>query len=281
MWLITAISSAILFGLAGLWMKVSQMSGGSTRMLLLGLYASGTFGFGVHAALEGNLELINNPQVWIAGLFIGAGSAWGNALFMKALQFGPASLTSPLTNMNIILVIALATWWYKEPLSASQAVGITLLLLSVVFIAHKRKEPLTIKEKRWFVLVGAAIVMFAFRNGGLKITGELGLPSAPILFIAYALSLAWFLIPAKAATERSANRTGLWLGIIAGLFSYGGLQLYAMALASGQANLAAPIFATNSLVVAAGAIILYKEKLTIVQWIAFACTIAGLFVIRL
>ncbi|OMF32169.1 EamA family transporter [Paenibacillus sp. FSL H8-0548] len=281
MWLITAISSAILFGLAGLWMKVSQMRGGSTRMLLLGLYASGTFGFGLHAALEGNLGFLTHSHVWIAGIVIGAGSAWGNALFMKALQFGPASLTSPLTNMNIILVIALATWWYKEPLSAPQAVGITLLLLSVVFIAHKRKEPLTIKEKRWFVLVGAAIVMFALRNGGLKITGELGLPSAPILFIAYALSLAWFLIPAKAAAERSANRTGLWLGIIAGLFSYGGLQLYAMALVSGQANLAAPIFATNSLVVAAGAIIFYKEKLTSVQWIAFTCTIAGLVVIRM
>lgn len=281
MWLITAIGSAILFGLAGWWMKVSQMRGGSTRTLLLGLYASGTLGFGVHAAFEGTIAMLANPAIWIAGIIIGAGSAWGNALFMKALYFGPASLTSPLTNMNIILVIALATWWYKEPLSASEAVGITLLLLSVVFIAHKRKEPLTIKEKRWFILVGTAIIMFALRNGGLKVTDELGLPSAPILFIAYFLSLCWFLIPAKAAVTRSAKRTGIWFGIVAGLFSYGGLQLYAMALASGQANLAAPIFATNSLVVAAGAIAYYKEKLTIVQWAAFVCTILGLIIIRL
>lgn len=281
MWLITAIGSAILFGLAGWWMKVSQMRGGSTRTLLLGLYASGTLGFGVHAALEGTIAMLADPAIWIAGIIIGAGSAWGNALFMKALYFGPASLTSPLTNMNIILVIALATWWYKEPLSASEAVGITLLLLSVVFIAHKRKEPLTIKEKRWFILVGTAIIMFALRNGGLKVTDELGLPSAPILFIAYFLSLCWFLIPAKAAVTRSAKRTGIWFGIVAGLFSYGGLQLYAMALASGQANLAAPIFATNSLVVAAGAIAYYKEKLTIVQWAAFVCTILGLIIIRL
>lgn len=281
MWLITAIGSAILFGLAGWWMKVSQMRGGSTRTLLLGLYASGTLGFGVHAALEGTIAMLANPAIWIAGIIIGAGSAWGNALFMKALYFGPASLTSPLTNMNIILVIALATWWYKEPLSASEAVGITLLLLSVVFIAHKRKEPLSIKEKRWFLLVGTAIIMFALRNGGLKVTDELRLPSAPILFIAYSLSLCWFLIPAKAAATRSAKRTGIWFGIVAGLFSYGGLQLYAMALASGQANLAAPIFATNSLVVAAGAIAYYKEKLTIVQWAAFACTILGLIIIRL
>ncbi|WP_141502761.1 DMT family transporter [Paenibacillus luteus] len=281
MWLITAISSAFLFGLAGWWMKVSQMRGGSTRTLLLGLYASGTLGFGVHAALEGTIGMLGNPKVWIAGMIIGAGSAWGNALFMKALHFGPASLTSPLTNMNIILVIALATWWYREPLSAYEAVGITFLLLAVVFIAHKRKEPLTITEKRWFLLVGVAIVMFALRNGGLKVTEELGMPSAPILFIAYALSLGWFLNPSKTKAEKSAQRTGLRLGIIAGLFSYGGLQLYAVALATGQANLAAPIFATNSLVVAAGAIVFYKEKLTGLQWTAFACTLAGLIIIRL
>ncbi|WP_029192160.1 DMT family transporter [Paenibacillus harenae] len=280
MWLLTAISSALLFGLAGWWMKVSQMRGGSTRVLLLGLYASGTLGFGVHAALEGTLPMLTDSRVWIAGLIIGAGSAWGNALFMKALHYGPASLTSPLTNMNIILVIALATWWYREPLSASEAIGITLLLLAVIFVAHKRKEPLTITEKRWFVLVGAAILFFTFRNGGLKVTDELGLPSAPILFIAYALSLAWFIIPPKHAAARSAGRTGLRYGIIAGLFSYGGLQLYAIALATGQANIAAPIFATNSLVVAAGAIVVYKERLTIVQWAAFACMLAGLIIIR-
>ncbi|CAM4307553.1 drug/metabolite transporter (DMT)-like permease [Paenibacillus endophyticus] len=281
MWLITAISSALLFGLAGWWMKVSQMRGGSTRTLLLGLYASGTAGFGVHAALEGTWGWLANPQVWIAGVIIGAGSAWGNALFMKALHYGPASLTSPLTNMNIIIVIAVATWWYQEPLSATESVGIVLLLLAVVFIAHKRKEPLTIKERRWFLLVGTAILMFAIRNGGLKVTDELGLPSAPLLFIAYALSLCWFLIPTKETASRTDDRTGLWLGTIAGLFSYGGLQLYAAALATGQANLAAPIFATNSLVVAAGAIIVYKEKLTVVQWAAFAFTILGLIVIRL
>ncbi|WP_339204407.1 DMT family transporter [Paenibacillus sp. FSL K6-3182] len=281
MWLITAISSAVLFGLAGWWMKVSQMRGGSTRTLLLGLYASGTLGFGVHAALEGTFFFLADPRVWIAGIIIGAGSAWGNALFMKALHFGPASLTSPLTNMNIILVVALATLWYNEPLSASEAIGITLLLLAVVFIAHKRKEPLTITEKRWFILVFLAVVLFALRNGGLKVTDELDLPSAPILFIAYALSLCWFLIPVKTTAARTSERTGLWLGIVAGLFSYGGLQLYAVAIATGQANLAAPIFATNSLVVAAGAIIFYKEKLTILQWTAFACTILGLIVIRL
>jgi len=281
MWLVIAIGSAVLFGLAGWWMKVSQMRGGSTRMLLFALYTAGTAGFGIHAAVEGSIGAIADLRVWAAGIVIGAGSAWGNALFMKALEHGPASLTSPLTNLNIVLVVAMATLWYHEPLSLPQGTGVVLLLLSVMLIAYKRKEPLTIKEKRWFLLVGLAILMFTLRNGGLKVTDELGLPSAPVLFIAYALSIAWFLIPSSETVTPASKRIGFRLGLAAGLFSYGGLQLYAIAISTGQANLAAPIFATNSLVVAVGSILLYKERLTLQQWAAFLFMLAGLVVIKL
>ncbi|MFC4775626.1 EamA family transporter [Paenibacillus sp. GCM10023252] len=284
MWLVTAVGSAILFGLAGWWMKVSQMRGGTTARLLFGLYAAGTAGFAVHAWLEGSLSVLGTPEVWLAGVIIGAGSAWGNALFMKALDYGPASLTSPLTNMNIILVVALGTWYYGEELSLQEAIGIILLLLAVVFISYKGREPVSVGEKRWYVYVGAAIVLFALRNGGLKVTEELGMPSAPILMIAYALSLLWFIdtgrVKGKQASP-SAQRIGWRYGLLAGLFSYGGLQLYALALASGPSNLAAPIFATNSLVVAIGAIVVYRERLTMMQWTAFGLTITGLLVIRL
>ncbi|MFX3632005.1 MAG: EamA family transporter [Candidatus Pristimantibacillus sp.] len=280
MWLATAVGSALLFGLAGWWMKVSQMRGGLTSVMLFGLYASGTIGFGIHSAVEGTWTSFHDYRIWIAGIIIGAGSAIGNALFMKALDYGPASLTSPLTNMNIVLVIALGTLVYGEQLQLNEAIGITLLLLAVVLISYKKQEKVSAIERKWFLYVAAAIVFFTFRNGGLKITEELGLASAPILFIGYGLSLLWFMFPLLRPMNRTAAWTGLKLGLLAGLFSYGGLQLYAAALATGPANLAAPIFATNSLVVAAGAIIVYKEKLNSVQWAAFACTLAGLIIIR-
>ena len=279
MWLGIAIGSALLFGLAGWWMKVSQMRGGLTSVMLLGLYVSGTAGFGIHAVVEGTLNELTDYRVWLAGLIIGAGSALGNALFMKALDYGPASLTSPLTNMNIVLVIALGTLVYHEPLQLSETIGIVLLLLAVVLISYKKQDFAI--EKQWYLYVAAAIVFFTFRNGGLKITDELGLSSAPILFIGYGLSILWFAPPRQWRNKGARAWTGLKIGLLAGIFSYGGLQLYAYALATGPANLAAPIFATNSLVVAAGAILIYKEKLNLLQWIAFACMIAGLFIIRL
>lgn len=293
MWFAAAIGSALLFGLAGWWMKVSQMQRGSSVFLLLGLYISGTIGFGIHAWAEGSLPgSLADWRVWLWGILIGAGSAWGNALFMKALECGPASLTSPLTNMNIVLVIALGTFVYGEPFQGAEMIGVALLVTAVVFISIRGKEQLTIKHAGWYGLVAASIVLFAVRNGGLKITDDLGLSGASVLFLSYALSILWF--AAAASRERKGNRlfieggtarraeaVGLRWGLVAGLFSYGGLQLYAVALQTGQANIVGPIFAANSLVVALGSILLYRERLTRLQWIAFLLTIAGLILIRL
>lgn len=310
MWFAAAVGSALLFGFAGWWMKVSQMRGGASAYLLLGLYLSGAAGFGIHSAIGRTLEgSLANPRVWVAGLLIGAGSALGNALFMKALECGPASLTSPLTNMNIVLVVALGTFVYNEPFAGFELAGVSLLLLAVIFVSIRGKEKLTILQRNWYVYVGLSIFLFALRNGGLKVTDAAGLNGSAVLFVSYALSVLWF--AAAAARERAAGQRagaglsptvpsasppagagrhgalsnarsiGLRWGIVAGLFSYGGLQLYTVALQSGQVNIAGPIFAANSMVVAVGSIVLYREKLTGLQWVAFTLTFAGLILIRL
>ncbi|MBJ6362219.1 EamA family transporter [Paenibacillus sp. GCM10012307] len=296
MWLFIAIGSAVLFGLAGLGMKVSQMKQGSVHMLLLGLYITGTLGFAAHSIyLDTDWNVMLDWKYWVAGAVIGAGSAWGNAIFMKALDYGPAALTSPLTNVNIVLVVLMSTLFYKETLAITEGLAIALLLFSVVIISARRQEPLSAPEKKWFVYIAAAIILFAFRNGGLKVTEELAMANSAVLFIAYLLSIIWFFPPAlkewsEQRTLTSAQsqlegarklRTGVVWGLLSGLFSYGGLQLYAVALETGKANLAAPIFATNSLVVAFGAILLFRERLTPLQVFSLVCTMGGLVMIRL
>ncbi|MFF2480721.1 DMT family transporter [Paenibacillus sp. NPDC058071] len=284
MWLATAIGSALLFGLAGWWMKVSQMRGDPTSVMLFGLYAAGAAGFGVHAAAEGTLTQLLDYRVWLAGLVIGAGSALGNAFYMKALRHGPAALTSQVTNMNVVLVVMMGTWIYGESLGPAELAGISLLFVAVLLISYKKSGDKAALEKAWAIYVGAGLVLFFFRNGGLKVSDELGLPAAPILLVGYALSMLWFAfrLPLRSQPdgERTGSLQGLRLGLLTGVFSYLGLQLYSIALATGPANIAAPIFSTNSLVVAAGAILVYKEKLNPLQWAAFACMFAGLIIIR-
>ncbi|WP_166240528.1 EamA family transporter [Paenibacillus turpanensis] len=295
MWYVIALLSAIVFGFAGLFMKISQAKGGRHDELLLGLYTTGTVGFLINALAEGNI-VFDDWRIWAAGLIVGIGSAWGNAVFMKALDYGPASLTSPLTNTNIVLIIAMSMLWYGETLSGSEWLGIACLLTAVVLISLRPGEALTIREKRWFVFILLAILLFTFRNGGLKVTQELNMPNTTILFIAYFFSLVWFAgkimtrsygsnSSAESASSdsnlrRDAGKIGFLWGLAAGVCSYAGMQLYSVALVDGQANIVAPIFATNSLVLVFGAILLYRERLTLKQTAALSLLVLGLVLVR-
>jgi drug/metabolite transporter (DMT)-like permease len=293
MWFVLAVLSALVFGAAGLFMKASQAAGGSTRHLLFGLYAAGAAGFFIHSFFTPP-ETWFSWQLWLGGLIIGAGSAWGNLIWMRALDYGPASLTSLFTNMNIVLVILLATFWYGESVNGFQWTGIALLLGAIALVSLRPGEPLTIREKTWFALIVFSIALFTFRNGGLKVTSELELSNAAVLFIGYLLSLIWFgfAIQGTQGTQgtqgnqtmreqRSTARVGMRWGLLAGCCSYGGLQLYAMALEIGPANIIAPIFATNSLVIAVGAIIFFRERLTRLQIGAVLLLLIGLVLVRI
>lgn len=283
MWFILALLSSISFGLAGFMMKVSSAKKGSTDHLLWGLYLSGTLGF-LWWMFQTNVVTFSWP-IWIAGIVIGFGSAIGNLLFMKALDYGPASLTSPLVNSNIVLTILLSILLYGERLNLSEAVGVTLLIGAVVLLPIDPNEDLRIRNLRWYVLVLTATLLFFLRNGGLKITEEMKLPNATILFISYLFGLVWFSVAllrkkAPQATQ-SQMKTGLSWGLASGIFSFGGMQIYAIALEDGPASIVAPIFATNSLIVALLSILIYRERLSLVQTISLGLLFIGLVAIRL
>jgi uncharacterized membrane protein len=289
LWFLYAVLSSVFFGLTAFFMKASQMRNGSVAYLLLGLYVAGSAGFCINALWEGSMRW-DSGTLWLWGIVIGIGSAWGNVLFMKALELGPASLTAPLMNINLLLVILMSTLYFRERLTAAEAAGIILLMTAIVFIAIRKKEPFTIKEKTWFLFVAMASLLFFLRNGGLKVTAELGLANTPILFFSYFLSAVWFAgdtilsrlqQPDQPRPKADPRITGLLWGLVSGFFSYLGLQLYSVALQTGPANIVAPIFSTYGLVTVIGSMLVYKEKLTSLQKAALILLFLGLILVKL
>lgn len=291
MWFLWGILSAVTFGLAGFLMKVSSARRGSTLHTLLGLYLTGTLGFLWWALRTGSLRA--DLPLLIAGFVIGLGSAAGNLLFMKALDQGPASLTSPLVNTNILLIIIFSVAVYGERLSVTEVIGVIFLILAVSLIPFDPDEELKIRNPAWYSLVIAATLLFALRNGGLKITEEMMMSGTLVLFYGYLLGLIWFLAESllrrrsaprtedAPVHDRGAVMTGLWWGALAGIFSFAGMQLYAVALSEGPASIVAPIFATNSLVVAVFSILFYRERLSRLQTLSLLLLFAGLILVRI
>lgn len=282
MWLLTAFLSALTFGLAGFMMKVSSMKQGSMLYLLWGLYFSGTLGF-MWWMYYTDTVMLRLP-ILISGIVIGIGSAFGNLLFMKALEQGPASLTSPIVNSNIVFTLLMSILFFNETLSLPEVIGVTLLILAVMMLPIDPNESLRIQNKKWYGLVTVATVLFFLRNGGLKITEEMDLPNSPVLFFSYLLGLLWFSIEIfrKGETSFSSQETkvGLAWGIGSGFFSFAGLQLYAHSLAEGPASIVAPVFSINSLVVAILSILIYRERLSLFQTICLLLLFTSFIFIR-
>ncbi|MBA4544467.1 MULTISPECIES: EamA family transporter [Thermoactinomyces] len=282
MWFILALISSVTFGLAGFMMKASSAQRGSTNHLLWGLYCTGTLGFLWWMVYTGAVSF--SLKTILAGIVIGWGSAWGNLLFMKALETGPASLTSPLVNVNIVLTVAMSLLLYGEELSLYESAGVLLLIAAVSILPIDPNESLRIRNIRWYALVLMATVLFFLRNGGLKITEEWHLPNAAVLFVSYAFGLVWFtaeIFRKRSALDKPAVRTGLRWGLMSGIFSFAGMQVYAIALESGPASIVAPIFATNSLVVALLSILVFRERLSTVQILTLILLFVGLILIRI
>lgn len=282
-WFPVAVLSAVVFGSTIFWMKLGVLRGGpgSDSWMLLGLYTTGTLGFLITAAARSALTI--SPVVVIAGLIVGAGSVFGNLLYAKSFEYGPASLSAPLINSNAVLVVLLGVLFYAETLAFYQALGAILIGIAVVLLAFDPDESLTITDRRWYALIGVAILLFFTRNGGLKVTGSLGLPDSALLAVGYGLGVVWFsgdILKKKLIATTDHPWAGLGIGLIAGVFSFGGLQLYSVALGMGPASLISPIFAANSLIAGLLTIALLGERLSIRQGIAVVLVIAGIVLVR-
>ncbi len=288
-WFIIASLSALTFGFSGFFMKVSSARQGSLPHLLWGLYCTGTLGFLFWMIYTHDFAF--TLPFLIGGLIIGLGSAAGNWFFMKALDHGPASLTAPLLNINIILIIGMSMLLYDEQLSVIEGIGVILLIIAISLIPIDPDEKLAIRDRRWYLLLFFATLLFTFRNGGLKVTEELGLSGTIILFYGYLASLIWFSVEllirsrmkvhAASFGNKAQVRTGLTWGLIAGIFSWIGMQLYAIALELGPASIVAPLFATNSLVIALLSILIFRERLSKLQILALCCLMIGIVLLRI
>lgn len=283
-WFLLAIASSIIFSFSTFFFKVNSFKHWPLLPFFIGVYMSGTLGFFVTAYFEGVLYF--TLAIIIGGIIVGIGSTFGNLLFMKALDYGPASLTSPIVNTNILMIVLMSVFVYGENLHIIEYIGIFLIIVAISILPLDPKESMSIPNRIWYVYAILATVLFFLRNGGLKITEEMVLPNTTVLFVGYFVGAIWSIYAYVTSEEKSSvnstkQKKGFYFGLLTGLFSYGGMQLYVMALKTGPASIISPIFATNSLIVALLSIFYLKEKITIMQTITLITVFIGILLLRI
>lgn len=282
-WLLTSILSAIFFAIASFIITIGAKKHYSIAQMLLGLYISGGLMFAAYVATHNGFNFTQQVILW--GVIIGIGSSLGNALFTYALKIGPVSLTAPLSNSNVILVIAMSVFYFGENITVMQLLAISLILLACFLLPFDPDEKKGIQHNIWYVVIFFTICFLFLLNGGLKITQEMGLDNSLVLFISYIFSIIFFLSSIKYIQITSRDKPFIWekkslrVGLGAGLFSFMGLQMYAMALEIGPASVVVPIFSSRNVVVAVLCLWYFKEKLSKFQKVALASLLSGLVLV--
>jgi len=277
MWFYEALLSAIVFSVAGLFFKASHKNKLIPSAFFFYMYSSGALALGIYLFFTSQFQV--SIAIIVSGILIGSGLALGNSLFIKALDKGAISLTSPIINLNIAFLILASVVIYDEYLSASQYLFIGLLVLSVIILPVDTHEKLRVKERSWFLLVILASIFLAVRNGGLKITSEMGLNNNAILFYSYAIPAIsfFFLKPKSFALEKKAAL----FGGVAGILSISGMVLYALALSSGPGSIVIPIFSTYNVFIVLGGYIIFGERLSHIQKLSVGLVIVSSALLRI
>lgn len=266
-WLLLAFGSSITFGIGSFLFKVSVDRRYLSADMLTGLYFSGAL---LLLTLSKPRDTNAFSFVSLAmAIVIAIGSTLGNSLYLKVLKAGPASLSAPLVSCSNVLIIIMSVLFFDEQLSNYNLGGIAMLFIALGFLTFDPNEKLAVKDKRWYGLIAITILVFFLREGGLKIGQEAGLDTVLILFYAYVWAFLFngFLMYRRGDIAPN-TLSGLGVGVLIGLFSGGGLALYAQALTAGPASMIAPIFAARSAVVIFLATLLCKEKLSCYQTIS-------------
>lgn len=288
MWLLTSILSALFFAIASFIITIGTKKNYSIAQMLLGLYISGSCMFGLYLIINYRLDF--NYYILLWGIIIGIGSSLSNALFSYALKTGPVSLTAPLVNSNVIIVIAMSVLYFGETISLMQAIAIILLISACFILPFDPDEKKNIRNKIWFIIILFTIFFMFLLNGGLKITQELNLDNSLVLFYSYIFSTVFFLISSKYLMPKQSRyntdtyngwqKKAINIGLFAGLFSFLGLQLYAYALEIGPASIIVPIFSSRNVIVTMLCLWYFKENLSKFQRIALGSLLGGLFLVN-
>lgn len=285
MWLIPAIGSSVIFGLGSVIMKSATIKRCLDQYVLLGLYVSGAFFFFLFSPSLFQIDFTFSFVLF--SILIAFGSFFGNWAVIKALEIGPASLTAPMLNLNLPLIILMSVLFYGEKLDFIKILIILFLFLGLILVKFDPNEHMVLKNKRWFIFVLLGAACLFIREGGLKITQEMGIHNTQLLCVSYLICILFTLITMVIVSKNKNalepefctpkhKSKSVYFGLIAGICSGLGLYLYSHSLAIGPTSLVVLIFSARSFVIVFFAYFLHHERLSKFQILSLVSLTVGL-----
>ncbi len=281
-----ALCSLLLYGMTQVIAKAAVGSSNATSMVAINFLVSVpvyVFIFICAILLWG--EYVDHLEYVVYGL-IGASTARGGYyVYLEALEKGAVSMVGSITAAFPAITAVLAVTFLGEDLELTNAIGITIIIASMVALSfsHSRSSSRTSFSRSSLMLSIATLLLWGF--GGIFI--KLALNGLPL--IGY-LGLYVFVLPTIAFAylrRKGATRSVMipkWtvpvIGaiVVAELWQLGYFA-ETSAVSQGAASIVFPLISAYPVVTILGARIYIKEKLSRIDWSILGLVVLGIILV--
>jgi drug/metabolite transporter (DMT)-like permease len=232
----------------------------------------------VLGALFGNLAITFPAGLLPAYAAQVAIGAIGAIAAYKALDYGKASITSPLGKVDTVLVLMMSIVLLGEAPGTLQVAGALVMVCAALIIA--RDEGGKLRMEPWMPYLGLSIICRSYYYTFIKTFVEALGPYQATLFLE--LGIVAFVVSFHALRGRDLappppSRAVFVIG--AGFLFFGGTLLYSISVGAIGAALTSAVYSGAPIINAVVSRILLGEKLDAAKYAAIALMVLGLFLI--
>jgi drug/metabolite transporter (DMT)-like permease len=114
--------------------KFAAMYTNKMAFIAISYIASSIFALGLRRRLQTEEANESPKEAILIGLVMGLINLAGYYAYLKALSTGPLSIITAITGMHFIIAIILSALIYKEKLTPSRVLGISLTIASIILL---------------------------------------------------------------------------------------------------------------------------------------------------
>lgn len=202
--------------------------------------------------------------------------------FYKGFQVGKVGVISPIVNAWSIVTILVAITLLGESLTFLTGIAITIVLIGAILSSFKIYDIINLKFQNIAAGVFFAIIAMVLFGIAFSILDPL---VASLGFLLPILLQKLIQVPMTGLFAKISNINLSFPRIVAfpillvGVFEFGGLMAYNLAISSELTSIIAPLVASAPLIAAFWARIFLKEKLEINQWIGAIVIVIGIAIL--
>jgi drug/metabolite transporter (DMT)-like permease len=132
--LILVFVSLLSGSIASISSKFAAMHTNKMGFMAVSYFIGTLFSFALRKNLETAGTSTKHKDALVIGIIMGIINFAGFYAFLKALSVGPLSIIVSITGMHFVIAVVLSALIYKERLTPSKLLGISLTIVSVIFL---------------------------------------------------------------------------------------------------------------------------------------------------